>query len=193
MKVEIFSFLHDSSIGILHSLFNSTNYWNMFEFQATSYNSNRYPKNAFNFSIQEYWFGNTSSIPNNISFCFKYFSVKLTGYQITTSHISHSAAFRAKKWVFSVSNDNINWYSFDPVTKELNPSQSYYDEVLTNSPYRCFQLTTIEATNHESANRFDLANIDVFGTVIYIPNTCKTKIMNKITYFLFMYQMILKN
>ena len=181
MKETIFLFDNYTETGILHNMFKTPNYWDLFTFTVTPKFSTSFdPRNVFNFSNTKYWIGEWRSDPHNLTFCFRYFSVKAIGYEITTSWHTGETAGRAKKWGFSGSKDGIHWYQYSEVDYALNSSETYYVSWSSVIPMNCFKITTIESINGYYQNRFDLAGIDVYG---YIVTTEKVLSINLYHFF----------
>ena len=167
MRKQTFFFKNESVSGVLHNMIGSSDYFDLFSFNATSFVTNGDPINAFNFSNQKYWLGDESDEPNRLWFCFKYFSILPIGYKIKTSHYTTDDKARPKIWGFSGSNDCKNWLEYDEKNYSLKPSEAYYVEWKPGIPFRCFQLTTIETISERYKNRADIAEIDIYGSVIY--------------------------
>ena len=163
MKETIFLFDNYTETGILHNMFRTPNYWDLFTYTSSSQYD---PSNVFNFTNKGYWIGEERNDPHNLTFCFRYFSVKVIGYEITTS----SKGGRGKKWGFSGSKDGVHWYHYSEVDHELNTSETYYVSWSSVIPMNCFKITTIESINGYYQNRFDLAGIDVYGYIVTTEN-----------------------
>ena len=173
MKEILFSFENEHKRGVLRNMFGSPQYWNLFTYKSTDHYSIYGPRNAFNFSNSNYWLGPKRDVPNNLTFCFKSISVIPTGYMIKASSYTANTAAWPKKWGFSGSNNEINWYEYQEVElkSSLTTNESYYANWSYPIPLRCFQLTTIEGNNNYK-NRFDVSEFDVFGFVVSNKETC---------------------
>ena len=163
---RVFKFENGTSTGILRNMFESPDYWDLFNFNATSQESETFSaKNIFDFSTNKYWIGYPISTPNNLTFCFKKFSILVEGYHLKTSSQTAPTSARAKIWGFSGSNNNITWHNYEEINHSLKPSETYYVPWTYNVPFRCFKLTTISG-HGVFRNRFDLTSVDVFGYIV---------------------------
>ena len=188
MRKKVFSFQNDTTTGILHNMFKSPDYWTLFTYQATG-RDNQYPERfAFVYDSDNYWIGSVSSVPNNLTFCFKFFSVLATGYQLKTSNYEESTSARAKNWGFSGSNDQTTWYNYQTVDHLLGPGGKHYEDWTYDIPLRCFKLTTLHG-NYIYANRFDVVEIDVFGYVVPDIHT-NPQNNSRFAFLLFLYHLL---
>ena len=172
MRNKLFSFQNGTSNGILHNLFSSPDYWNSFSFSSTRSEEDLDVINAFNFSSTNYWLGMDDSSPNNLSFCFKEFSILANGYSITASHHTANPA-RAKLGAFSGSNDNKSWSFYEEKEYSIDASETIFVPWTPGVPFRCFQLTCLKSLTESYKNRFDVQSIDLFGYIIANHVTCK--------------------
>ena len=174
MPIKLLTFRNGNSTGILESLFESDIYSKVFTFSATSHEQEKYhERNAFNFSSTSYWIGSPSDTPNNLTFCFKSFWVATTGYAITAAHHLTNIPALPKSWGFSGSNDRQTWEHYTPHNHTLEAGETYFVSWSYPTPFKCFKLTTIDSIRDDYTNRFDLCSIDVYGSIIWNPNTCK--------------------
>ena len=172
MRDPSITFYNNVSTGILRSLSQSKKYWDFFSFRASSHEYSYFAKNVFNFSSHDYWIGNKSDTPNNLSFCFKYFSVLPTAYEITSSFHNHQNALPLK-WVFSGGNDGSKWLKSDDIEQKVEIGITQNFTWTSNDPFRCFQLTTIQSSRNDISNRFDVSEIDIYGSIIFDRMTCQ--------------------
>ena len=186
MKFKVFSFDNESKVGVLRNMFNSVDYWNLFEYKATGHSASHLEEYAFNFSTNNYWIGARSEYPHNLSFCFKYFSVLPIGYEIKTSFYSAETDGRAKEWGFSGSNDGETWQYYETVDHLLAANEIYYVPWSPQTRFRCFRITTIRG-NGGYVNRFDLSTIDVYGEIILNPRTYNQKSFIKFPFYVLLF------
>ena len=187
MKNKLFSFQNGTAKGVLQNMFGSPDYWNLFTFYATS-RSGYVEQNAFNFLTSNYWFAGSLEQPNNLSFCFKHFSVIAEGYEIKTStqNIIEQSGI-ATKWGFSGSNDlKSNWINYQETAYNMSRGEILYVPWKYEIPFRCFQFTALKSYYY--TNALDLASIDVYGYVVLDPHTCVKRFFNSISISFFISQ-----
>ena len=80
-------------------------YWNQFSLYATKSETNRPPKNAFDWKSIYWTAGYDVKLGVYLSFCFVNNTIEFEGYEMQTSGNN----CRPVKWNVSVSNDNITW------------------------------------------------------------------------------------
>ena len=164
------TFYHNVSTGILRSFSRSKKYWETFSFKASSHENSYYPKNAFDFSTHDYWIGDVSNTPNSLSFCFKHFSVIPTAYEITSSFHNNVNALPLK-WAFSGGNDESDWKNSIEIEQLIEVGKTLIVPWASEVPFRCFQITTIQSSRYDISNRFDISEIDVYGSIIFHQKT----------------------
>ena len=191
MKEILFSFENEHKRGVLRNMFGSPQYWNLFTYKSTDHYSIYGPRNAFNFSNSNYWLGPKRDVPNNLTFCFKFFSVLATGYKIKTSQYENADALRCRSWGFSGSKDGIHWYNFQKKNYSLAPNEAIFVEWTYQIPLKCFQLTTLETVNGYFQNRCDVVEIHVFGYIVNDIVTVKSNLFINLMYQSFLYILVL--
>ena len=144
--INLFALFQNEGNGIFRNMFKSKDYWSLFHFDNSP--SPWHPAiNAFNFSTEDHWFAsemNNTTSPAFLSFCFHYFKVKASGYEITTANYTGNP----KLWSFSASNDQQTWSQYGPnVSHSMSQNDKYYVSWNTSLPFRCFRLECYESTN----------------------------------------------
>ena len=161
--------------GILRSFYNKNLLWENIETYSPSFAGIRDYKNVFDFDSSGYWiaYSGDSRELYYVSFCFKYYYAKITGFEMETSN----GAVLPKKFMFSSSLDN----------KTYNNNKSYEQEYTKNDkfyfPYRndvakCFKLTCLQSITNTV--EFDVQQIEVYGEINknlrhFLKITCKFK------------------
>ena len=157
-------FPYDQQNGILRDFYNkSKNYFEsnkIFRFASSgSYNS-LFPKYAFDFNENTYWFSDMSAKEYFISFCFQNFYVKLEKYEIHTSltgdNIPHV-------WSFHGSNNNKTWSWSNNLTHDIAKGESAIVD-WEKGIFKCFKLIFYE--NVQNKKPADLRQIELFGTLL---------------------------
>ena len=189
MKRKTFSFENGTTTGILRNLSESPHYWQLFSYHATKSELYHPAHYAFNFTTNQYWIADANDVPNNLSFCFKDFSIKATGYELKSSNSNDPHAAKASKWGFSGSNDGQNWQFYTDTNYSMKGGEILFVSWSPEIPFRCFQLTTIEATYTDFQNRFDLICIDVYGQILLDLHSCLQK-LNQISLRFFIVNLI---
>ena len=160
-------FPYDQQNGILRHFYSKDkNYFEsnkFFRFSSSGSHGSYFPKYAFDFDENTYWYSDTSAKEYFISFCFLDSYVKLEKYEI---HTSLSGGCIPRIWSFHGSNDNKTWSPSENVTREIETGKSAIVD-WKKGIFKCFKLILYENKKHlGKKDPADLRQIELFGTLL---------------------------
>ena len=178
MKYKRFIHSNDNLNGILYSLYcklGPSSYFDTVKAtSSTAYGLDGYrAKSAIDFQRSSFWTAADTDKNSTLEVELP-FAVLLDGYSIQTSN----STYFAKSWYISASNDGNFWSEefYDEDTGKLMENggfESAYVSRIFDNPYRIFRIR-FGSSYCESAPRFDISQIEFFGTV-FSSNVCSKR------------------
>ena len=161
-------FHYKENHGILRYFYeNQRNlYHEIVTFQSSGEQSATKTEYAFDFNESSYWVAPHGSAQGTVwvSFCLNLYYVKLTHYEITTTHLGN----RPTSWNFSVSKDGKEYEHIVTETHNMGLNETYPVRYQPPDNYRCFKFLSIGLTP-QNEYCVDIRQFEIFGTVINLP------------------------
>lgn len=168
-----FEYSDDTQNGILRYFYDNYNsqYESIVKVYSTSDYTGNTPFMAIDFNLATFWHAQ-EFLPFGEYFVIylKDFYIRLSGYSVMTSNVgTASYVCHMKNWGFDASNDNKTWVHQVNITDDsslnVGSGKKYFG--WKHGTYKYFRImTTGHQYDNMQKNAFDLAQIELFGTLM---------------------------